>query len=234
MLFRSAKEKQKTHKIKIVFIPFTYRYRGTEVATNTPIDMVYQCSIGSVYINGLRKHLTHPTGNVAEYDKVVGISKSYTFINTSLESYIDVFADLGNLKISDTLAYIPRGVFDKGIYIVLYLKPYNQTMLDETVDKTIQDIVTLNKSWDESAYKQSSAGVWAQESDVVYLDEVDEENPEYIRGSVNTVIFEDRLVVWNGNKVFISEEGDYQYFTKILKKEFPEEILKVKIGRAHV
>ena len=100
-------------------------------------------------------------------------------------------------------------------------------MLSEYVDLTTQEIIGINKSWDESAYKQTSVGVWAQERDVIYIDEYDEENPEAIESSVNNLIFEDRLVVWQGNKVYISEEGDYHYFTNSLKKTFPEEILKV-------
>lgn len=222
-----AKEKQKTHKIKIVFVPFKYHYQGTDSVTQEPINMVYFFSIGSIYINGLRKNLTRPVTAIADYDKVLSTPKTFVLSIPNTEGYINVFEDLGNLKVSNTLEYIPRSFYDKGIYLVLYLKPYNKSMLDEYADKSTQEILLVNKTWDESSYKQSSAVTWAQASDVVYLDEVDEENSEYIRGSVNTLVFEDRLVVWSGNKVFVSEEGDYHYFTKILKKEFPEEVLKV-------
>lgn len=220
-----AKEKQKTKRIKIVFVPFIYHYAGA--VSSVPFSMIYLCSIGGIYVNGLKANLALATGDIADYNSVTGVKKTFTFESSHKENYIDVFGDLGNLNINQTLAYLPRNVYDKGIFLVLYLKPYNASMLSDYVDLTTQELVIINKSWDESAYKQTSVGVWAQERDVVYIDEYDEENPEAIESSVNNIIFEDRLVVWQGNKVYISEEGDYHYFTNNLKKIFPEEILKV-------
>ena len=68
-----AKEKQKTRRIKIVFVPFIYHYAGT--VNFNPFSMIYLCSIGGIYVNGLKANLTTATGDIAPYNKVVGVKK---------------------------------------------------------------------------------------------------------------------------------------------------------------
>lgn len=229
-----ATEKQKTRKIRVVFMPFVYRHAGT--VSSVPVDNVYICSLGGVYVNGLKNNLTGELNDVANFSDVVGISKEFTFTPRVVEQYVDCFKNFDKLYInrpdntrdkSEALYYVPRATFEQGIFLVLYLKPYNDAMLAECLDKTTEEIRLINSSWDESAYKQASTVVWAEERDVVYLDEIDEENPAVIEDATKYVIFEDRLVVWASNKVYISEEGNYYDFKMNLKKVFPEEVLKV-------
>jgi hypothetical protein len=221
-----ATEKQKTHKIRIVFVPYIYRHAGL-IGGVTPTDNVYLCSLGGVYITGLKAYPTSATNDIAAYPDLVSVKKSFTFKPINIVRYVDVFSNLGNLNIKDTLSYIPRSCFDIGVFLTLYLKPYTEEMLNEYAEATTQEKELYNTAWDSSAFTQKSEGVWMNVRDVVYLDEVDEENPAHIRDSENAIVFEDRLVIWNGNKVFVSEEGDYYYFTSTLKKIFPEEVLKV-------
>jgi len=220
-----AKEKQKTRHIRVIFLPNIYRRQGT--VSGTPIDLMYLCSVPGIYTNGLLKSSLSATGPVATWTQVHALRKYHEFAITLTDKSVDCFKNLGDLNLKDTLEYIPRDVFNRGVYLVLYLKPYNQTMLDSYADKTTPELELINKSWDASAYKQASSGVWVQARDVVYIDEVDDENPAAIANATTHIDFEDRLIVWSGNKVYISEEGEYYYFKNKMKKVFPEEVLKV-------
>jgi hypothetical protein len=216
-----AKAKKMSHKIRIVFLPYIYRHAGTG------FDTVYMCSVGGIYISGLQTYPATTTGDIETFPNVVSIKKSFTFKPTSIERYVDVFNDLGDLNVGDTLTEIPRSCFEQGIFIKLFLKPYNDEILADYAEATTQEKEMYNVAWDASSFVQSATSVWMNDRDVIYIDEVDEENPVAIRNASGSVVFEDRLILWNGNKVFISEEGDYYYFTKTMKKIFPEEVLKV-------
>ena len=225
-----AKAKQSTNRIQVVFLPFMYRRVGT--VSGTPFDSVYLCSVPGIYINGmLADMVSNPyasTYDAAPFDAIASLTKMSEIKNKSKSAsiFVDIFDDLIKLEISNTLDVIPRAVYNKGITAVLYLKPYNQAMLDSYVNKTVAELEALNAAWDSSSFIQSAIAVWSNPRDVVYIEEVDPENPRLIANGDGYLVFEDRLVLWKGNKVFISEEGQYYYFTNILKKEFPEEILK--------
>jgi len=220
-----ATEKEKTKYIRIVFLPFSYRHKGT--VNNEPTDQLYLCSIGGIYISGLKTHPTQPTGAIASFNNIASVKKTFTFAFSNAVKYIDAFDNLGTLNIKDLLTHIPRSCFDNGVTLKLYLKPYTDAMLATYVDKTTQELEVLNRSWDASSHQQSVVTTWANPSDVVYLEEIDTEHPGIIERAESFIVFEDRIVTWAGNKVFISDEGSYYYFRKIFKKEFPEEILKV-------
>lgn len=217
----------KSKRIRLIFVPNIYRHKG--MVLTVPTDNVYLCSIGGIYVSGLKALHGYATGDIAPYANVVSVKKKFVFGETKAEAYVDVFDRLDNMNIKDILNTVPRSCFTEGVFLKLYLKAYDDGMLATYVDKTTQELELINASWDASSFLQSSVNVWANPKDVVYIDEVDEENPVYINNSDNWVVFEDRLVVWNGNKVFISEEGDYGYFNKIMKKEFPQEVLKVLV-----
>ena len=222
-----ANLKDAAYKIRVVFVPFVYRRAGVDASTSTSFDNVYICSLGGIYVNGLKQYMNLVVGDIASFHDVVSVKKDFTISETETENFVDCFKNLNDLYLSDAVKYIPRNVFDVGVYLILYLKPYNDTMLDTYAGYTTAEKRLINKSWDESAYKQSSAATWASEKDVVYLDEIDDDNPSEIAQATQHIIFEDRLVIWRGNKVYISEEGDYYYFKNVMKKIFPEEILKV-------
>lgn len=225
-----AKIKINNYRVQIVFLPYIYRRSGT--VSDVPFDAVYLCSVSGIYINGMLTDMinnpTNPTYDAASYDDIASLRKKaelYTANNVSI--FVDIFDDLSKLEISDTLSVIPRAVYNKGVTAILYLKPYNQAMLAEYADKTVKELEAINAAWDSSSFIQSAIAVWSNPRDVVYIEETDLENPRLIADADGYLVFEDRLVLWKGNKVFISEEGQYYYFTNILKKEFPEEILKV-------
>lgn len=226
-----AKAKQSNSKIQVVFLPFMYRRVGT--VSGTPFDSVYLCSVPGIYINGmLADMVSNPyasTYDAAPFDDIASLTKISEIRNKSKGAsiFVDIFDDMSELEISSTIGVIPRAVYNKGITAVLYLKPYNQAMLDSYTNKTVAELEALNASWDSSSFTQSAIAVWSNPRDVIYIEETDSENPRLIADANGYLVFEDRLVLWKGNKVFISEEGQYYYFTNILKKEFPEEILKV-------
>jgi hypothetical protein len=220
-----AKEKRKTHHIKVIFLPNIYRRQGT--VSDSAIDYVYLCSAPGIYINGLIGSSLNATGPVTTWQGMLNMKKNFTFLLDIVDTYVDCFTNLNDLYLNDVVTHMPRDVFSRGVYLVIYLKPYNQSMLDSYAEKTTPELKLINRSWDESAYKQTSSGVWAQARDIVYLDEVDEENPTIIAESREYIVFEDRLIVWSGNKVYISEEGNYYHFISTMKKIFPEEVLKV-------
>jgi hypothetical protein len=219
-----AKEKERTHIIKLIFVPFVYRHAGS--VAGTPTDNVYLCSLGGIYLNGL-KQTPSTLGDTAEFSKVVAVPKKFSFDYDRPDAYVDVFNDLSNLNISDVVPLVPRHCFERGVSLILYLKPYNQDMLSEYVNKTTKELALINTAWDSSAFMQSALSVWSEPRDVIYIEEEDVYTPAMIAAANKAVVFEDRLVLWRGNKVFISDEGDAAYFRAKMKREFPEEILKV-------
>ena len=224
---KHATRKIVNYKIQVVFLPFIYRRAGE--VSGEAFDAVYLTSVSGIYINGMNIDSDSLPHDVASYDDIASLRKKaeiYTSKN-NVSVFVNIFDDLSNLKISDTLSVIPRAVYNKGVTAILYLKPYNQAMLEEYIDTTVAELEALNASWDSSSFIQTAIAVWSNPRDVVYIEETDLENPRLIADAEGYLVFEDRLVLWKGNKVFISEEGQYYYFTNILKKEFPEEILKV-------
>ena len=64
-----------------------------------------------------------------------------------------------------------------------------------------------------------------------YIETINTGEPELIAGANNSLVFNsvlgDHLVLYTGNKVFISKEGKPYYYTQGYMQEFPEPVVKV-------
>lgn len=228
-----VKVKSKIKKIQLILVPFMYEFTydtdGPD-EPDAPKTGICAASIAGVYYSGLISSATDsPLGPITAWEDIVAIRKIKVFTSLYNEFYLeDVFTNFGNLNLKDINSVVGfSNIFNKYISITLYLKPYNDSMLSPLVDANYEELMLRNLAWENSSFIQSAFGTWVSEKDVIYIDEIDDENPSNIKNSTHDIVFEDRLIVWSGNKVYISEEGDYHYFTSKLKKEFPEEILKI-------
>lgn len=121
--------------------------------------------------------------------------------------------------------------FKKGYHIRVYMYPYE---FDTITGLTNQEKINLSGVWDVAAYTQAAVVQYSTDpSEVTTIQKYIEKDgeigtPTLIQSSDNYIVFENsRLVVWNKNKLFISEDGDFNYFKEINMKSFGERIVKV-------
>lgn len=234
---KQAIKKGKNYKIKIIFLPFARfheeRFYSTESGASVlkeSIGVVCLMSAGGIYMTGMK---LVPGALAATLPSWASIKNTRTYnitntLNNSAGTYQDYFSNLNNLCLGDVLTLAPREVFRNGITVMMYLRPYKESELDDIRELSVKNKDLKITSWDASSFSPQIANVsWAPARDVVYVEEVDKENPEVITNTNNTVVFEDRLVVWSGNKVYLSDEGVQYFFNKTNIHIFPEEVLKV-------
>lgn len=219
-----AGKKETEFEIEVVYLPFVSIINMTDTEGEITGEHVYLLSLGGIFAGGIQS--TPVPISIPYYALVLDVPKRHIFQGGNAFATVDVFENFDEMFVKDLLAHIPRGVFDKGITMILYLRPYNTDELLDIADK-LTSVKSANSAWDASAYTQSVTSVWSADKDVVYIDDVVDTDASIITSSNNGIVFEDRLVIWSANKVYISEEGKYNYFTANMKKEFPEEVLKV-------
>lgn len=209
---------------KFVLVPFKYEYIKDEK------KHFYFCSVGGIYIEAIKKHSTFTTTNTATFKQLKETKKTVTALTKITYQLLpeNIFNNFNNLNVKDLIGVVPLDYFDKGVFITLYLKPYNNEMLEDVVEYSILERQKAHTSWGLSSYIQSGQLLWTPiEQDVVYLNALDEENPDRIEQATDTIIFENRLITFQNNSVYISEEGDYYHFLETMKKDFPEKVMKV-------
>lgn len=118
------------------------------------------------------------------------------------------------------------GFFDKGISGIFYMRPYEE---DEYIGNTYAENETLKITWNATALTQSfNLQYGFDDLTVTYIEKTITKDPNLILNSMNQVVFENsRLLVWNKNVLYISEQGRYYWFKAVNKIEFGEDIVKV-------
>jgi hypothetical protein len=153
------------------------------------------------------------------------VYRTFVWENTSNTGY---FTEVGNkpfpnLKKSE--------FFDKGISGIFYMRPYEESeLLNENEElKSFDELETLKVAWGAAAFRQTFNVTYGFDAlTVTYIDQVLDTFPEQIQTSNSLAVFEDsRLLVWNKNVLFISEEGRFYWFKERNRIEFGEEIVKV-------
>jgi len=123
------------------------------------------------------------------------------------------------------------GFFDKGFNGIFYMKPFSPSELlyDDNQVKNYSDTETLKIAWDTIALKQTfNVQYTFDDIKPTYIVKTTTIESEQIQTSNNLTVFEDsRLLVWNKNVLYISEEGKFYWFKERTKIEFAEEIVKV-------
>jgi hypothetical protein len=116
--------------------------------------------------------------------------------------------------------------FDKGVSGIFYMRPYEES---EYVGKTYEELETLKLTWNATALTQTFNVQYGYDAlTVTYIQKELTKEPLQILNSKNQIVFEDsRLLVWDKNTLYISEEGRYYWFKAINKLEFGEDIVKV-------
>jgi len=132
---------------------------------------------------------------------------------------VEGFPDLNN-----------RGFFEKGFNGIFYMKPFeDQELLDNNNQtKNYSDLETLKIAWDNIALKQTfNVQYTFDDIDPTYIVKTTPIESEQIQTSNNLTVFENsRLLLWNKNVLYISEEGRFYWFKERTKIEFAEEIVK--------
>lgn len=228
-------DKLRAHDVRLVFLPFSRRRVGTTGSSNQfAFDDIYLCSMQGIYINGLKAFLYDYSNDSG---LTLGNPRTFQEVQTTLSTQtiplvernfnvLDIFAKVYGTSLGDLINKgIPSSAFSAGVNVILYLKAYTTEMLNAIDGSDYLKLVIANQNWDASAYMIASSNVWGK--DGTYINLYDKINPPLIENAKRFITFEDRLVTWNANNVFISEEGVQGYFIEGMKKEFPEEVLKV-------
>ncbi len=150
-------------------------------------------------------------------------------VGTSVEA-LDTNSDLPDFESED--------VIKNGYHIIFYIRPYKKTDIDEAVVgtsdtdiyKTFLAYEVMKTTWDASTtYIVDHHIQYGFDSlTVTTIPEALTKEPQDIRDAKHQLVFDDSyLVLWHNNMLYISEQGDYYYFKKDSKKEFPERIVKV-------
>jgi hypothetical protein len=151
--------------------------------------------------------------------------RTFVWQNSSNTGYYTEIGNLPfpNLKESD--------FFDKGVSGIFYMRPYEESdLLNEDEElKSFEELETLKVAWGATAFRQTFNVTYGFDAlTVTYIDQVLDTFPEQIQTSNSLAVFEDsRLLVWNKNVLFISEEGRFYWFKERNRIEFAEEIVKV-------
>lgn len=115
-------------------------------------------------------------------------------------------------------------MFKNGASFILYLRPYDENELVQAVSNS--ERYAQSVAWDNSSYIQTGMFVWEYDKPT-YITEIEEDEYKNLQEAKNFIIFKDKLIVYNKNIVYMSEEGAYNTFLKKNKFEFNEEVLKV-------
>jgi hypothetical protein len=121
---------------------------------------------------------------------------------------------------------VGNGFFDKGLSGIFYMRPYQTS---ELTNSYFSNDETIKLAWNTTSLVQSFNIQYGYDADeVTYIEKTITKEPEQILSSLNQLVFEDsRLLVWNKNVLYISEEGRYYWFKDRNKIEFGEDIVKV-------
>jgi hypothetical protein len=153
------------------------------------------------------------------------VYRMFVWENTSNTGY---FTEVGNIPFPNLKE---SDFFDAGISGIFYMRPYEESeLLNENEElKSFNELETLKVAWGVAAFKQTFNVTYGFDAlTVTYIDEVLDTFPEQIQTSNSLTVFEDsRLLVWNKNVLFISEEGRFYWFKERNRIEFGEEIVKV-------
>jgi|LakMenE18May11ns_1017448.scaffolds.fasta_scaffold9955390_4 hypothetical protein len=202
------------------------RYTITNAAENATI----QAGTGTFY-----RQRKSPSGN--EWEAISGTAFPANFVNNTI--YRDLRTNFyyrwnnptGLVgRFTPVSLNVPNlvsaGFFEKGINIIFYMRPYQES---EYSGKNYQERQTLKAVWNATSLRQTVNLVYAQDAfSVTYIDKVLINEPLQIQTSNSLTVFEDsRLLVWNKNVLFISEEGKFYWFKERNRVEFAEEIVKV-------
>ena len=162
---------------------------------------------GFIFSNGQTYYNTH-TQKTYIWNNLTGTTGVLT----------EIINDLPNL--------VANNFFDKGLSLVFYMKPYEESELS---NKTYTELETLKIAWGVSSFIQSMPiKLYGDDSTVTYIEKQLTLEPEQIQTSNNLTVFENsRLLVWNKNVLYISEEGRFYWFKERNRIEFAEEIVKV-------
>lgn len=116
--------------------------------------------------------------------------------------------------------------FESGYRITVNMRTYNE---DEVEDRSYHETKQLQEAWGMSAYKASiNARFGLDDTQVRTITEYFTREPKEIAESKKYIIYDDSvLVVWYGNRVYISQEGNYFDFRQDGVQEFGEEVVKV-------
>lgn len=119
-----------------------------------------------------------------------------------------------------------EGFFETGYSIVFYMRPYTDS---EISGKTVAEIETIKDSWATSSYLQTTQLIYGYDDlSVTAMPLVLTQEPYDIQNATGRLAFQgNRLAVWKGNSLFISEPGTYYHFKEANRKTFSEPIVKV-------
>lgn len=211
-----------------VLIPFTNPSRYT--IFNATHNTFVQTNGGTIY-----QQLTSPSGD--NWAAVGGTAYPSNFINSGL--YRDQRTNftyrwdnptglVGRFTpVSfDTPDLVGAGFFEKGVNIIFYMRPYEES---EYTGKNYQEKQTLKAVWNATSLRQTLNLAYGQDLlTVTYIDQVLEIEPGQIQSSNTMTVFEDsRLLLWKDNVLYISEEGKFYWFKEQNRIEFAETIVKV-------
>jgi len=118
------------------------------------------------------------------------------------------------------------GFFDKGLSVIFYMKPYEES---ELLNKTYTELQTLQVAWGATALIQTMPvkQYGYDNLTVTYIEKVITKEPEDIQAANNIAVFESSiLLTWHKNVLYISEVGRFYWFKDKNKLEFNEEIVK--------
>jgi hypothetical protein len=153
------------------------------------------------------------------------VYRTFVWENTSNTGY---YTEVGNIPFPSLRQ---SEFFDKGISGIFYMRPYEESELlnESNVLKSFEELETLKVSWSAAAFRQTFNVTYGFDAlTVTYIDQVLNTFPQQIQTSNSLAVFEDsRLLVWNKNVLFISEEGRFYWFKERNRIEFGEEIVKV-------
>lgn len=153
------------------------------------------------------------------------IYRTFVWENASSTGY---YSEVGNNPFPNLKE---ANFFDKGISGIFYMRPYEESELlnESNVLKSFEELETLKVSWGVAAFRQTFNVTYGFDAlTVTYIDQVLDTFPAQIHTSNSLAVFEDsRLLVWNKNVLFISEEGRFYWFKERNRIEFAEEIIKV-------
>lgn len=155
--------------------------------------------------------------------------KSYYYTGTGSYNGLLVIATTVNVEGFPNLNN--RGFFEKGFNGIFYMKPYEEAELLDSNNQTknYSNIETLKIAWDNIALKQTfNVQYTFDDIEPTYIVKTTPEESTQIQTSENFAVFENsRLLIWNKNVLYISEEGRFYWFKERTKVEFGEEIVKV-------
>lgn len=181
--------------------------------------------IASVY-NQYEMDMMYVQHNFYTAGKVGAFFKSYEDSNDITRYMLQM--DTQDISLYVSLARLAReGFFESGYHIIFYMRPYH---VDELQNKNEIELNNLSDVWSATAPHIVNMSVTYGYDDlmVTTIPEVLTVEPRHIQLSEKFIVFEDeRLVVWYGNTLYISEPGSYFYFKEESKKEFGERIVKV-------